>query len=72
MIEGQEIAGDTTFGNLDRDITRAGLGIISMGIQRLSKVRIRIGRPGARDHQETKLFYNIYNILYKEERKGKQ
>jgi hypothetical protein len=40
--------------------------------QRLGRVRMRMGRPGAGDDKKTRLYYKMYKILCEEERKGKQ
>jgi hypothetical protein len=43
-----------------------------MGMQRLSRMRIRIGRLGTRDDKENEIILKIFKILLEEERKGKQ
>jgi hypothetical protein len=41
-------------------VTRQGLGVTRTGMQRLGKMRMRIGRPGTRDGKRTRLYCKIY------------
>jgi hypothetical protein len=35
-----------------------------MGMRRLGRVRMRMGRPGAADDKKTRLYYKIYKRRY--------